>query len=248
MYVLLDLLFVLLIMAFVVHRDCLLLKADCIATSGRAYALQMEQQSVHRFSTLNNVSGRLLLVLVISYNAVLSLGSANCTNRLTFVEPNICRDGLNFSSVTEGCVDIKPADGRHKLYLVLMAPFPAADPPSWVAGHLVAPAVQLALDQINNRSDILGDYELILLKSDTACSKGYAVLKAIVDIVRVSDKPVVGIVGPGCTSAAITVARQVSRPQYSLIAITPSATSPNLEMEKYRNTSVCNYQLVYCLC
>ena len=185
-----------------------------------------------------------LLVLFISY-VVLSLGSAaNYTNRLAFMEStppsNICRDGLNFSSVTEvneGCADIEwPVGVRHKLYLVLMAPFPAPDPPSWEAGHRLAPAVQLALDQINNRSDILRDYELILLKSDTACSKGYAVQKAIVDIVRASDKPIVGIVGPGCTAAAITVAEQVSRPQYSLIAITPSATSPNLEMEKYKNT------------
>ena len=134
-------------------------------------------------------------------------------------------------------MDTEPGDSRrHKLYLVLMAPFPAPVQPSWEAGHRVAPAVQLALDQINNRSDILRDYELILLKSDTACSDGYAAVKAIVDIVRVSDRPIVGIVGPGCTAAAIAVAEQVSRPQYSLIAITPSATSPNLENEKYMNT------------
>ena len=188
---------------------------------------------------------RRLLVLAISFNVVLSLGSASCTNRsatpAAFVEgtpaSNVCRDGLNFSSVTDKCVDTESGDSRrHKLYLVLMAPFPAPVQPSWVAGHRVAPAVQLALDQINNRSDILRDYELILLKSDTACSNGYAAVKAIVDIVRVRDRPVVGIVGPGCTTAALAVAEQVSRPQYSLIAITPSATSPNLENEKYMNT------------
>lgn len=118
-----------------------------------------------------------------------------------------------------------------------MAPFPAPVPPSWEAGHRVAPAVQLAVDQINNSSDILRDYELILLKSDTACSNGYAVARALVDIVRVGyTRPIVGIVGPGCTSAAIAVAELVSRPQYSLVAITPSATSPNLENERYMNT------------
>ena len=187
---------------------------------------------------------RRLLVLAISYNVLLSLGSANCTNRsatvtteasveVTPASVNVCRDGLNFSSDT---VDTEPGDRRHKLYLVLMAPFPAPVKPSWEAGHRLAPAVQLALDQINNRSDILRDYELILLKSDTACSSGYAAVKALVDIVRVgSDRPIVGIVGPGCTSAAITVAEQVSRPRYSLIAITPSATSPNLENERYMN-------------
>ncbi len=188
-----------------------------------------------------------LVVLAISYTFLLSTGSAYSTNRSVTsaameeipASPNcVCRDGLNFSTgnITEKYVEQYAEGDRHKLYLVLMAPFPAAVKPSWEAGHRVAPAVQLALDQINNSSVILRDYELILLKSDTACSNGYAVVKSLVDIVRVSDKPIVGIVGPGCTSAAIAVAEQVSRPQYSLVAITPSATSPNLENETYINT------------
>lgn len=184
---------------------------------------------------------RRLLVLAISYNVVLSFGSITSA---AFVEETpssaACRDGLNFSIANANFAEIfePPAveGGRRKLYLVLMAPFPGPSKPSWEAGHRVAPAVQLALDQINNSSVILQDYELILLKSDTACSDGYAVVKALINIVRVSDRPIVGIVGPGCTSAAIAVAEQVSRPQYSLIAITPSATSPNLENATYMNT------------
>ena len=171
--------------------------------------------------------------------------SASAAIMRTEMSPsNFCRDGLDSSSssISEEREDFVEDQGRYKLYLVLMAPFPASvevpDPRSWEAGHRVAPAVQLALDQINNRSDILRDYELVLLKSDTACTgrTGYAVTKAIVDIVRTSDKPIVGIVGPGCTAAAIALAEQISRPQYSLIAITPSATSPNLEKEEYVNT------------
>ena len=176
---------------------------------------------------------RLLVLVAIS---LLSLGLGEYVQRSASAAiMNCCRDGLNFSSgrISEDGVDNQ---GRHKLYLVLMAPFTAPDSPGWEGGHRVAPAVQLALDQINNRSDILQDYKLVLLKSDTECSGGYAVRKAIVDIVRISDKPIVGIVGPGCTAAAIALAEQISRPQYSLIAITPSATSPNLEKEEYVNT------------
>lgn len=129
-------------------------------------------------------------------------------------------------------------DARQELYLVLMAPYPAKNPdnnPSWVAGHVVGPAVQLALDEINNRSDILRDYKLTLIQSDTACSGKYKVWKAIVDILR-SDKHIVGIVGPGCSGAATALAEQILRPGYSLIAITPSATTPNLERPDYINT------------
>lgn len=129
-------------------------------------------------------------------------------------------------------------DARQELYLVLMAPYPAENPannPSWVAGHVVGPAVQLALDEINNRSDILRDYKLVLIETDTACSGKYNVRKAILDIL-LSDKHIVGIVGPGCSGAATAVAEQILRPRYSLIAITPSATSPYLEREEYINT------------
>lgn len=127
---------------------------------------------------------------------------------------------------------------RHELYIVLMAPYPAEDPqnnPSWVSGHIAGPAVQLAVDEINNRSDLLADYKLSVIQSNTACSGGYEVWKAIVDILR-SDKQIVGIIGPGCSGAATTLAAQTLRPRYSLIAITPSATSPLLESPEYINT------------
>ena len=198
--------------------------------------------------TIRVLVRRFLVLVITGYNVVLSFGSANYTVTSAAFEQGTpaspssaaCRDGLNFSTSNANFAEIfepPPVEGdRHKLYLVLMAPFPGPSNPSWEAGHRVAPAAQLALDQINNSSDILRDYELILLKSDTACSDGYEVVKALINIVRVSDRPIVGIVGPGCTSAAIAVAEQVSRPQYSLIAITPSATSPNLENAKYKNT------------
>ena len=212
----------------------------------------MKQESTRRPSLRPSMPElmRRIFVLALSY-MLLSFASVGYTGRAPAMAEerppsnlckNGCRDGLNFKSMTgvlgnKDCEDDEPVnDRRHKLYLVLMAPFPAPIPPSWEAGHRIAPAVQLALDQINSRSDVLRDYKLVLLKIDTACSGGYEVWKAIVDIVRVNDMPIVGIVGPGCTGAAIAVAEQVSRPQYSLIAITPSATSPNLEKEKYVNT------------
>lgn len=129
-------------------------------------------------------------------------------------------------------------DDRHPLYLVLMAPYPAEegkDNPSWVAGHVVAPAVQLALDEINNRSDILEDYKLVMIENNTACRRGYEIWEAMLDIF-LNGKQIVGIVGPGCSDPALELAEQIRQPGYSLVAITPSATSPQLESPKYENT------------
>ena len=187
-----------------------------------------------------------LLVLALSFAIALSLSSGrNYTEQLNATAVNTinardwCPESIQNLLVNEGLDDIEAdKDGRHKLYIVLMAPFPAMDPandPSWAAGDVLAPVVQLALDQINNRDDILTDYKLVMLAKDTFCSRGYKVWKAIIDLLR-SEKQIVGIVGPGCSGAAIDVAEQIRQPSYSLIGITPSATSPNLEKPKYNNT------------
>ena len=188
-----------------------------------------------------------LLVLALSFAIALSLSSGrNNTEQLNATAVNTinardwCPDSIQNLLVNEGLDDIEAddSDGRHKLYIVLMAPFPAverANDPSWAAGDVLAPVVQLALDQINNRDDILTDYKLVMLAKDTFCSRGYKVWKAIIDLLR-SEKQIVGIVGPGCSGAAIDVAEQIRQPSYSLIGITPSATSPNLEKTKYKNT------------
>lgn len=180
--------------------------------------------------------GGLLFVLVVPALVISASPSKNDEYRDEEHEVNAtgtiscCRGDRNISE--------HAADGRHVLYIVLMAPFPAERPkddPSWVSGHIAEPAVELALNQINERSDILADYELSMIASDTACSGGYEVWRAFVDSLR-DERQIVGIVGPGCTEPAIAVATMASRPSFSLVAITPSATSPQLESPSFVNT------------
>lgn len=54
-------------------------------------------------------------------------------------------------------------DNRTTLYLLGLFPF--SDP--WPGGETMLPAVQIAIEHINNRSDILPGYRLALIWEDT---------------------------------------------------------------------------------
>ena len=101
---------------------------------------------------------------------------------------------------------------RQTLFILAMVPFPDPEKPAWArpnfsAAHSLLPAAQLAIDQINNRSDVLRDYNLELLEGDSGCNVVTTTYVTMVDLLF-SDKPVVGIVGPACSEAALSVARQ----------------------------------------
>ena len=113
----------------------------------------------------------------------------------------LCSTGLNGGSKE-----------RQTLFILAMVPFPDPEKPAWArpnfdAAHSLLPAAQLAIDQINNRSDVLRDYNLELLEGDSGCNVVTTTYVTMVDLLF-SDKPVVGIVGPACSEAALSVARQ----------------------------------------
>ena len=114
----------------------------------------------------------------------------------------------NFSTGLNGS-----SEERQTLSILAMVPFPDPEKPAWArpnygAAHSLLPAAQLAIDQINNRSDVLRDYNLELLEGDSGCNVVTTTYVTMVDLLYSSDKPVVGIVGPACSEAALSVARQ----------------------------------------
>ena len=64
-------------------------------------------------------------------------------------------------------------------------------------GHDIAPAAYLAVEQINNRSDLLSDYQVKLLPLDGGCDVTERTVIGINNL-ACSCKPVVGIIGPSC--------------------------------------------------
>ncbi len=127
------------------------------------------------------------------------------------------------------------------LNVIAMAPFPnpiASLNPSWGGGPAVIPGTQVAIDHINGNCTILSEYRLNLTVVDSGCN---LVTKATVSFVRAvfyeTSSPVVGIIGPGCSAATVTIGNLLRREDINLLHIAPSATSPLLtNVTEYPNT------------
>ena len=83
-------------------------------------------------------------------------------------------------------------------------------------GHNIAPAAYLAVEQINNRSDILSDYRVELLPLDGGCTITERTVVGINNL-ACTCKPIVGIIGPSCGTSALLVGEFTSRDQFSMV-------------------------------
>ncbi len=141
------------------------------------------------------------------------------------------------SSQTSTETGLKP-----ELYLLALAPYP--DPgapdnlkPLWDYGHALIPAARLAVELVNNRSDILSGYTVALIAGDSGCSelttKG---LFTYFQGVFYSGKRVLGVVGPACSSVAVQIGPLVVPERVAMVQVT-IATSPTLtDRDKYPYT------------
>lgn len=130
-----------------------------------------------------------------------------------------------------------PAAEKHNISLVVMAPFPDGElTRGWQRGPALIPGAIVAAREINNSTEILPDFNLQLRVADTGCSITSKVAISFLRDIYESRDQVVGIVGPGCSGAALAVSNLTSKEQVSLIHVTPSATTPLLE-DPRRNTT-----------
>ena len=85
-------------------------------------------------------------------------------------------------------------------------------------GHEIAPAAYLAIEQINNRSDILSDYQIEVIRLDGGCT---VTERTVIGMNRLacSCEPIVGIIGPSCGTSALTVGELTGRDQFSMVTI-----------------------------
>ena len=122
-------------------------------------------------------------------------------------------------------------EDKRNISLVVMAPFPDGElTKGWVRGPSLYPAAVIAAREVNNNSGILPGFNLQLIKVDSGCSVASKVtISFLRDIYENKDHQVVGIIGPGCTEAALRVSSLTKRSEVSLIHVTPTATSPELE-------------------
>ena len=82
----------------------------------------------------------------------------------------------------------------------------------------MTPIANLAVKHINNRSDILKDYALDFIMSDTGCRARRDVYSFAKDIAH-RDKPLAGIVGPSCESSASSIVQLTSTERLPLVSV-----------------------------
>ena len=85
-------------------------------------------------------------------------------------------------------------------------------------GHDIAPAAYLAVEQINNQSDLLSDYQVQLIPVDGGCTVTERTVVGINNL-ACSCEPIVGIVGPSCGTSAFTVGQFTRRDHLSMVTI-----------------------------
>ncbi len=129
-----------------------------------------------------------------------------------------CR--ANENSTVDGTA--MESGNKHTLYFLSMLPYP--DPrPSFQAlfqdGPDILPAAYLAIDEINNRTDILNDYQIELIEADGGCDVETKPLETFVANVFHSGKQVVGIIGPGCSDSAVAVSALCGRSEIALVTV-----------------------------
>ncbi|CAH3104404.1 unnamed protein product [Pocillopora meandrina] len=86
------------------------------------------------------------------------------------------------------------------------------------------PAIQMAIDEINNNTEILKDYHLQLLIKDSKCNVGEAV-RGTLEYIS-SGKPKIMFLGPGCSKATMPVAEAIH--YWNIVQIGFSNSSPLL--------------------
>ena len=104
-----------------------------------------------------------------------------------------------------------------KLYLLSLLPYPEFTRPSdHNAGTNVFLGGQIAVELINNRSDILKGYELELIEAASGCSNELHGLVSFINEVFHSGKRIMGVIGPKCSKTNALLTPLLNREEIAL--------------------------------
>ncbi len=137
-----------------------------------------------------------------------------------------------------------PNYSKFHVLVLLLVPLPdSSHKPAFAQGGAIIPAVQLAAEQINKRSDILPLLHINVQIRDSGCDKVSKTATEIVTALRDIEythkyNNLVGIVGPACSEESIFVSRLFYRHFFDVsLPVFYSGTSPYLieNIEKMTN-------------
>lgn len=115
------------------------------------------------------------------------------------------------------------SEDRVSLNLLSLLPYPDTESllkPSWDEGPTLFLAQQLAVDHINQRSEILANYSLTLIHGDSGCNLETKAFHAVIDhTVYNRENQIAGILGRSCSTSVAAVSPLLWRSGIDLINI-----------------------------
>lgn len=134
-------------------------------------------------------------------------------------------------------------DLQRSLKLLVSLPFPQQGfplfNPSWNEGNKVLPALYLARDQINNRTDLLPCHRLELVTVDGGCdiipTIAVGTAAGLFREGRTRDL-VVGVVGPGCSASALELANVINESNVEVVQIHGGGSLLLANRTRYNNS------------
>ena len=99
----------------------------------------------------------------------------------------------------------------------------------WPEGICSLPGAVLAVEEVNEDDNVLTDYEIVFEFNTGGCGRDDAVEHFLKDVVtKPKERQPVAIIGPGCSSAALSLASLTAQAGYEIVQISFGATSPSL--------------------
>ncbi|XP_032940123.1 gamma-aminobutyric acid type B receptor subunit 1-like isoform X1 [Catharus ustulatus] len=130
-----------------------------------------------------------------------------------------CTKSGRWSDPKPQCLPHRPSSGKKAVHVGALFPMSGG----WPGGQACLPAVRMALEDINERRDILPDYELRLIHHDSKCDPGQAT-KFLYELLY--NDPIKIILMPGCSSVSTLVAEAAR--MWNLIVLSYGSSSPAL--------------------
>ena len=122
-----------------------------------------------------------------------------------------------------GChSDMAPKSETMYLLSLLSYPDPSDDPslrPSFTNGEEIIPGAKLAVQEINNRTDILTNYKLELIVADDGCNINWKSIISLINNLYYEGKHIVGIIGPQCSDSTKAVTSLTGKSEIALINV-----------------------------
>ena len=120
---------------------------------------------------------------------------------------------------------------NRSLNIILFVPLPDEDyDPAFDQGYSIIPAVEMAVEQINKRTDILPDHYFHLIVKDAGCDKatktGIEMVALLRELLYTTRRGPIGFIGPACSEDSIFVANAIHRIHNQPVLY--SGTTPHL--------------------